>query len=402
MSTPVTVSPQWVRGAVVAGQHIPAPTGPSRYRDAADVLRGTGLIQLDPLTRVSTAQRLTCLTRLPATHRAEDVDPALWPGPPSPPAGFEGLTKVACVFPVEDWPLLAQRRHRIAQRSLQTRDPAVTARIAEVVAAHPGGATIGMIEQALGSERTTGWNWTHIKSTAEAMVGAGELVITARRGIARLLELPHRGLPPEVLSAAELPDEELLAQLARRAASTLGVMTVADFAHHYHLPAPVADAAIHGSGLVPVQVHGWKDTAYVLAETLEERLPGQVSSAEQPSSAHDSASGAPPAAHARLIGPFDPLLRDRKRALRIFDFDYRFEAYVPVAKRVYGHYVMAVLDGDQLIGRVDVQRVKSELWINGLHAESGYTRRHVRARARAGLRTLAQQLGAAPLISDEA
>lgn len=386
--SPVTVSQEWVRGAVVACQRVPSHTGPSHYHDAADVLRGIGLIQLDPLTRVSTAQRLTSLTRLPATHRAEEVEPALWPAAPLPPAGFEGLTKVACLFPVEDWPLLAHRRRRIAERAPKTRDPLVTERIAEVVAAHPGGATIGVIEQALGSARTTGWNWTHIKSTAEAMVGAGELVITSRRGIARLLELPHRGLPQEVLSAAELPDEELLAQLARRAARTLGVMTVADFAHHYHLPAPVADAAVHGSGLVPVQVHGWKDTAYVLSETLDTFQLSQ-----------DSAS---PPAHARLIGPFDPLLRDRKRASRIFDFDYTFEAYVPAAKRLYGHYVMAVLSGDELVGRVDVQRVKDELRINGVHTESGHTRRSVQARARGGLRTLAQQLGVQPVICEGA
>lgn len=373
---PTTVSTEWVRQVVVDAQRIPTPAGTGDYGDAADVLRGIGLIQLDPLTRVSTAQRLTCLTRLPRKHRAEHVDAALWPG--HSPVAFESFTKVACVFPLEDWGLLELRRHSVLEKHGATLSERLRQQIREVVAASPRGVQIGTIEKALGSARTTGWNWSAIKSAAELMVRTGELVITARDGVIRLFDLPERALPAEVREAENLPPDQLRAALARRAAGSLAVMTVSDFAHHYHLSKSDAASGIELARLEPLAVPGWKETAYVLPELLDsgERHPGYG-----------------PIKEARLIGPFDPLLRDRRRAQRIFGFDYTFEAYVPKDKRIYGHYVMGVLSGTELIGRVDLWRSANELIVNRTYPEDGVPARSVVARAKAASQTLSRQLG---------
>ena len=55
----------------------------------------------------------------------------------------------------------------------------------------------------------------------------------------------------------------------------------------------------------------------------------------------------------RLLCPFDPVLRDRARAKRLFGFDFRFEGFVPAADRTHGYYVMAALDGDRFVGKAD-------------------------------------------------
>jgi uncharacterized protein YcaQ len=55
----------------------------------------------------------------------------------------------------------------------------------------------------------------------------------------------------------------------------------------------------------------------------------------------------------RLLCPFDPILRDRRRALRLFGFDFRFEGFVPAGQRRHGYYVMPILEGESLIGRID-------------------------------------------------
>ena len=74
----------------------------------------------------------------------------------------------------------------------------------------------------------------------------------------------------------------------------------------------------------------------------------------------------------RLLAPFDPILRDRARALRLFGFDYRFEAFVPAAQRQHGYYSLPILDGAELVGRVTpkVERKAGELRLANVHWES--------------------------------
>jgi uncharacterized protein YcaQ len=75
----------------------------------------------------------------------------------------------------------------------------------------------------------------------------------------------------------------------------------------------------------------------------------------------------------RFLSPFDPVIRDRKRALRLFNFDYRFEAFVPAPQRQYGYYVLPILERDRFIGRIDLKcdRRAKTLVVNRLWFEPG-------------------------------
>jgi uncharacterized protein YcaQ len=99
----------------------------------------------------------------------------------------------------------------------------------------------------------------------------------------------------------------------------------------------------------------------------------------------------------RVLSPFDPILRDRNRALRLFNFDYRFEAFVPAPKRKFGYYVMPLLQGERLVGRVNPKfhRDRGELVIDGVWWEKGI--KPTRARKAAlddALQRLARFVGA--------
>jgi uncharacterized protein YcaQ len=75
----------------------------------------------------------------------------------------------------------------------------------------------------------------------------------------------------------------------------------------------------------------------------------------------------------RVLSPFDPALRDRKRAERLFGFSYRIEVFVPEARRTYGYYVFPILEGDRVVARVDMKafRDRDVLKVKALWPEAG-------------------------------
>jgi uncharacterized protein YcaQ len=81
----------------------------------------------------------------------------------------------------------------------------------------------------------------------------------------------------------------------------------------------------------------------------------------------------PPPRRLRFLSPFDPLIRDRLRASRLFNFDYRIEVFVPAPRRQYGYYVLPMLYGDCFFGRIDMkhQRQTGTLLVTGLWLEPG-------------------------------
>lgn len=100
----------------------------------------------------------------------------------------------------------------------------------------------------------------------------------------------------------------------------------------------------------------------------------------------------------QLLAPFDPVIRDRARCLRRFGFDYRFEAFTPEPRRIYGYYVLPILQGDRLVGRLSpkLHRDRGVLAIGGVWWEPGV--KATRARQRqlaAAVADLATFVGAA-------
>jgi uncharacterized protein YcaQ len=108
--------------------------------------------------------------------------------------------------------------------------------------------------------------------------------------------------------------------------------------------------------------------------------------------AHPAAIDGPVEERITFLSPFDRLVHDRARAEALWDFSYRLEMYVPKAKREYGYYVLPMLEGDRLIGRIEpvhdrktgVLRVQGVWWEDGVRPAS----------LRAPLESLATFLGA--------
>jgi uncharacterized protein YcaQ len=112
--------------------------------------------------------------------------------------------------------------------------------------------------------------------------------------------------------------------------------------------------------------------------------------------AHPEADARPVPPRVTFLSPFDRLVYDRNRAEALWDFRYRLEIYVPPAKREYGYYVLPILRGDRLIGRIEpvfdrkagVLDVKNVWWENGAR----------RVTLERPLRSLARFVGAKEIV----
>jgi uncharacterized protein YcaQ len=199
------------------------------------------------------------------------------------------------------------------------------------------------------------WGWKPQKAALEYLWSTGELMVTRREKFQKVYDLTERVLP-EHSREPQPTVREHVEWACQTAMERLVVATPREVAEFWHAigiaeaKAWCAESARTGR-IIPVMVEtsdGAKGrTGFALCD-WERRL---------------SSLPTPPA-RTRLLSPFDPVLRDRARALRLFNFDYRFEAFVPAPRRQYGYYVLPILEGDRLVGRLDPKFNRSDGTLN--------------------------------------
>ena len=121
----------------------------------------------------------------------------------------------------------------------------------------------------------------------------------------------------------------------------------------------------------PVEKLSWPEARKILEEKRWRALGVRLDKGEW--HVHPDAIDGPVPSRTTFLSPFDRLIHDRARAEALFGFFYRLEMYVPKAKRQYGYYVLPILRGDRLIGRIDpvVDRKAGVLRVNSVHWEPG-------------------------------
>ncbi|WP_019629174.1 winged helix-turn-helix domain-containing protein [Actinomadura atramentaria] len=295
----------------------------------ARLLDRLGAVQLDTISVLARSHELVPYARLGAVGRAA-VEDAYWSGG----RAFEYWAHAASIIPVADWPLFAFRRREFQRRG--KRWHSVDKTVLDDVRARLA-AEGPLTTRELGGAKAGGdwWQWSDTKIAIEWLLDTGEAVCVERRGWRRVYDLAERAIPADLL-AADPGDAACLTALVARSGRALGVATRADLADYYRVRAEQVDAVIGETGLVPVRVAGWPAAAWADPAAL----------ASPPRGRHATT----------LLSPFDPLVWDRSRASRVFGFDHRLEAYVKKADRVHGYFVMPLLAGGRLIGRVDPAR----------------------------------------------
>ncbi|MBS0023531.1 winged helix-turn-helix domain-containing protein [Microbacterium paraoxydans] len=258
----------------------------------------------------------------------------------------EYLAHEATFIPVEDWPLW-QFRMDAFRRRWAGEDSWLSTNARTVEWVHAELRDRGPLRPAdlradAPRERGTWWDWDEVKLALEHLWRIGDVAVSGRRGFERTYALAEHVIP-EHIRAREVPREEAIRELIRRAARSSGVATTSDLADYYRIRdratigRAIADLQDAGE-LLPVRVRGWERAGRPLPawRHRDAALPRRVDAAA-------------------ILTPFDPVVWFRERALRAFELDYRIEIYVPAAKRRYGYYSLPVLVGDRIVARVDLK-----------------------------------------------
>ncbi len=298
-----------------------------------DTVRRLGFLQIDPISTVAPTQQLVLWSRL-GPYDVAELDRLLW----DERKLFEWS---AHIWPIELYPLVRARmrrrrtgkyaHERRASELLRTNARFVRLMLGELERNGP------MLSRDIEGDAKRTWTshaWFGDRNVAlllEILNNRGRVAIVGRRGGQRLWDLAERWYP----EAETMPLRDAERLLAEQRFRALGVR---------------------------LTEKGWE----AHPEAIDGDVPDRVT----------------------FLSPFDRLIHDRDRAEALFDFRYRLEMYVPKTKREYGYYVLPVLVGDRLVGRIEpvVDRKTGTLQVVGAWGD--------RSRADEALASLARWLGA--------
>ncbi len=314
-----------------------SPTG---RLDVAAIIAQLGLVQLDTIQAVSRAHHHIIWSRN-QNYREPMLNQLL----ADKRQIFEHYSHDACVLPIEMYPLWRRQFARF-ERKIQTSNwystmpdakgrADIKARIAE-----EGPLCTKSFDTKTKSNEM--WARPPHKLALDYMWHVGELATSHRKNFSKFYDLSEHVIPAH-LRDDDRSDREQINYLCHQALDRLGFASEGDVARFWEAVS-ISEVKLwreRERGFVPVEVEG---------------ADGEWTKAFAPADIEQRCAIVPaPTSRLRILNPFDPVIRDRKRLMRLFGMEYRIEIFVPAAKRRWGYYVFPLLEGDRFVGRVDLK-----------------------------------------------
>jgi uncharacterized protein YcaQ len=334
-----------------------------------DVIRDLGCVQFDPIRAVERTQLLVLHSRL-GDFKVGDLDALLF----EERRLFEYWAHAASIVLTEDFPIFWRHMRDWAPgdrpwmkraRAWMAENEELRKYILDELARSGPMAVKEFHDPSKSRWKSSGWtNGQTVRMMLNYLWEQGEILVSRRKGLTKHWDLRERCLP-DWTPRDDLDWPEVVYHAAQRSLRALGVGRARHVERHFtRSNYPDLEATLEkleNDGLIRrlvVDDDGvlWPGNWYIHTDDIA-RLDLVESGDFQPRTS--------------LLSPFDNLICDRKRTEELFGFHFRIEIYVPKNKRQYGYYVMPILLGDRLIGRIDpkLDRKAKRLVVHNLYAE---------------------------------
>lgn len=362
-------------------------------------MRDLVFVQWDPIDVVAPSHVLSLWNRV-GNFRVSDLDSLLYE---EKKLFLHWVNFAAVIVLTEDYPLYYSMMVRYPEsigKSWGSRKPKTRKFLAEHKALgksilkqlQKGPLRSNQIEEYVPTKSVDGWSTgNEVSEMLFHLELSGKVMVTGHEGKRNLWGLPYQFFP-ESVERKEMSEEEVENMAAQRAIRAMGSASPVEINYYFPrgryqnlkgiLKKLQEDSIIHR---VSVEDYQGRDERYIHDKDV--KLLESMNDSWQP--------------RVSLLPPFDNLINGRSRTNRVFGFDYNHEMFLPKSKRKFGYYVLPILWGDRLIGRVDplVDKSKGRLLINSVHAEpNAPTDKEVASNVGDAIQRLAQFLGAKQVV----
>ena len=368
MDKPLTISRTLARQIAVTAQYLAGPWPNCDAEGVMEVINQLGCLQLDPINVVARSHLLVLWSRL-GNYDPALLDTLLW----QEHRLFEYWAHAASIVLTADYPIHQMKMRSYAKDNsngsqhvrawMEQNDTLRTTILNDLYQRGPLRSR-DFEDTSVAAWQSSGWtHGRNVSRMLDFLWIQGHILVAGRKGIEKWWDLAERCLPAWV-SYDPLPEHEVVSRAAQKSLRALGVATERHITEHFTqgrypgLSSILAELEEEGQ-IVRVHIHDQDGelpgTWFIHTDTLP--MLEQLTATWEP--------------RTTLLSPFDNLICNRRRTQLLFDFSYQSEIYTPKDKRRFGYYVMPILHGNRLIGRIDpaLNRAQKTLVINAIHIE---------------------------------
>jgi len=306
----------------------------STLKDLHKIIEKIGYVQIDTISIVERAHNHILCSRMPSYNKTM-LDELF-----KKKKIFEYWSHAAAFLPMKDYRFSLLRKQAYAERNkaMYRQHKKIIDMVLDRITNE--GELQSRDFEHTSNNKAGWWDWKPAKKALEFLFHTGVLMVSERKSFQKVYDLTERVLPKKVDTTMPTYEEycEHLIESAINANGFAGIREIFYLRKGgMKIPQDVLNRMTEEKKIIPMKIENSDEIYYTTRKNLN-----QLKNKIYTNDVH-------------ILSPFDNLVIQRKRLKTLFDFDYVIECYVPAPKRKFGYYVLPILYGDKLIGRLDAK-----------------------------------------------